>query len=80
MKKFTATTLLNVFLVFLTACAPLTMPMAQPTPMPTQIVMVQFFDYITITYPQMVAQADAIWVGKVASIGPTQWNQDSCEM
>lgn len=80
MKKFTATTLFNVLLVFLTACAPLAMPSAQSTPVPTQIVVRQFSHYATVTYPEMVAQAGAIWVGKVAGIGPTLWNQDSGEM
>ena len=35
--------------------------------------------YTAITHDDMIAQADAIFVGDIVAISPTQWNQDSGE-
>lgn len=40
---------------------------------------VQLASYIGVTREDMVASADAIFLGKVVAISPTRWNQDSGE-
>jgi hypothetical protein len=43
------------------------------------VTVVQHASYVEVTSEEMMASADAIFVGQVVSLSPTQWNQDSGE-
>lgn len=45
-----------------------------------EISVVQHFSYIGLTDKETINQADAIFLGKIANISPTRWNQDSGEL
>jgi hypothetical protein len=51
----------------------------ESTPPDTTIEIKQLYSYISLTREEMIDRAQIIFVGKVTSIPPTQWNQDSGE-
>lgn len=65
-------------LLLLAACAPdllVTSPTAVPTSAGQTVEVI--LDYELLSRAQMIAAADAIFVGQVNDISPTSWNQDS---
>jgi hypothetical protein len=46
---------------------------------PQKVTVVQSASYIEVTREDMIASADAIFLGRVVAISPTRWNQDSGE-
>jgi hypothetical protein len=64
-------------LIWLGACAPTPI---EDTPTPSAQVMVRVFvDYVRVPHEQVIDESDAIFVGQVIRISPTQWNQDNGE-
>ena len=46
---------------------------------PSDVTVEQLFSYALISLEEMIDESDAIFLGKVVSISPTRWNQDSGE-
>jgi hypothetical protein len=71
---------LCIALLPLVACAPDLMVTSATAAAPTAGQMMEvILDFELLTRTQMIAEADAIFVGQVTDISPTSWNQDSGE-
>ncbi len=89
LMKIGSLLLILSFSLWMVSCSPANQPQkiseTIPVPMaatPTDkvvIVIDQDFSYLYVSKQDMMKQADVIFLGKVTSISPTRWNQDSGE-
>ena len=76
MKGLVVVPLVLVMAGLLIACA--STPV-HPSPAAPAIQRTQLFDWVGMTTEQVIDDADVILIGKVASLSPSRWNQDSGE-